>query len=549
MNRLLAHQKVRRRQKRYLPGLHLKKPDYVQVLTLLSRLICRLKAQPAVLAFLLSAFLIIPLYPHLSRLVWMSPDNEAISENSIGKAMRDEGLEAEPSSDLLPLGSGIPQFNREVDLEHRVIESETLSEIAYIYKIDLGKLSYYNRITDPHSIQMGDVVRIPSFENEKKIESEAVLVSVQQTLKPVGRNASKTFAINSSLSIAVEKHYDGTSVTAHFKIKDMPEEKLTYFEWNLGNGRKSFRESTYWTYDIPGTYKVTLLARNSKGQQLTSNPIFINVPHPATYKIEHQQFITLNSINDTFSIDGNLIGVLNYDSIEDSPIQKITSGDSTVYGTKKPGYYNLEVEKDGSRWALYLFASPIESKHSDRNDLNWYRTQFNTGTPSNCGPAIASMGISWATGEYVPVSDVRQQIGWKDNGGTSFAELVANMKRNRVDARLTPVKRVQDIFDIIDAGNIAVVLYHSGAVRRATGNLLENLFGRYYQDSVGHYVVIKGYSADGRYFIVYDPIPSDWGSNSLRYEDGTSMIGRNRYYPANDIFKALRRYEVIEIRR
>ena len=62
-------------------------------------------------------------------------------------------------------------------------------------------------------------------------------------------------------------------------------------------------------------------------------------------------------------------------------------------------------------------------------------------------------------------------------------------------------------------------------------------------------MIIKGYTVDGKYLVVYDPVPSDWVSNSKRHADGVSMMGRNRYYPVDEIFGALRRHDVIEIRR
>jgi hypothetical protein len=62
---------------------------------------------------------------------------------------------------------------------------------------------------------------------------------------------------------------------------------------------------------------------------------------------------------------------------------------------------------------------------------------------------------------------------------------------------------------------------------------------------VGHYIVIKGYSLDGEYFVIYDPIPSDWSSNSFRYGDELSMIGQNRYYPAGELIRSLRRADMI----
>jgi hypothetical protein len=58
---------------------------------------------------------------------------------------------------------------------------------------------------------------------------------------------------------------------------------------------------------------------------------------------------------------------------------------------------------------------------------------------------------------------------------------------------------------------------------------------------------VKGYTLDKGYFVVYDPYPVDWESNSLRYGDDVSMIGKNRYYPADQLFKALRTPLVLEV--
>ncbi len=553
MNRILANQKVQKRRRHNSSGIFLKEPDRIQVGRISNFLRNRIKPSLVVGAFLLSALLIIPLYPRLSNLILTRSNTEEVAADRVAgvipNSTKNEGIEIESSNEVSPLGSGITELNREVDITHAVAQGEALSEIAYIYKIDLQKLAFYNKITDPNTIQVGNTIRIPSYENEKSINSEAARNYIESSFKPAGRVVStKTYA-NPDLTIVSNQSYDGTSVTAHFTIENPSNQELTNLEWDLGNRRKSFRSSTYWTYDAPGTYRVTLKARNSSGRLLTSNPIFVDVPHPATYKDDYHRFITLNSIDETFSFDGNLVDVLNYKRVEESPIQQKVIMGSTLYQAEKPGFYNLKVEKDRLTWNYYLFVSPIESRHSDRTDLNWYRTQFNTGALSNCGPTVISMGVAWSTGEYIPVAKVRQQIGWTGNGGTSFNELVNTLKKNKVDARFTPVNGPKDLFNIIDNGNIAIILYKSGAVRRATGDLLQNLFGRYYSDSVGHYVIVKGYSTDGKYLIVYDPIPSDWGSNTMRYADGISMMGRNRYYPVGDIFGALRRNDVIEIRR
>ncbi|MGA2379906.1 MAG: hypothetical protein ABSG85_11425, partial [Spirochaetia bacterium] len=74
-----------------------------------------------------------------------------------------------------------------------------------------------------------------------------------------------------------------------------------------------------------------------------------------------------------------------------------------------------------------------------------------------------------------------------------------------------------------------------------------DLVGRYYDDDEGHYVLVKGYTLDRGYFVVYDPYPVDWESNSLRYGDDVSMIGKNRYYPAEQLFSALKTPVILEV--
>jgi hypothetical protein len=187
--------------------------------------------------------------------------------------------------------------------------------------------------------------------------------------------------------------------------------------------------------------------------------------------------------------------------------------------------------------------------HADAafENFNWYRTQFNTGTPSNCGPASASMAIGWGTFKYFPVSSVREAVGWQGDGATSFEDLLRVIKNQRVSASIAPLRSVQNIRDIIDSGSIAIILLYTGGLKSTHSDPAVDLFGKYYNDSVGHYVIIKGYSLNGEYFVIHDPIPSDWGANSFRYGDDISMIGRNRYYSAAEVLRSLRRQDMIVV--
>lgn len=213
--------------------------------------------------------------------------------------------------------------------------------------------------------------------------------------------------------------------------------------------------------------------------------------------------------------------------------------DGTLFRARSSGFSRFS-GLSGSD--LFCFVNPVRSVHADRNDRDWYRTQYGTGI-GNCGPAVVSMAVSWSSGESVSVEEIRAEIGYPvADGSTSFSDLTASLERHGVPFAFTPVSAVEDIASIVDRGHIALVLIDSGTIPTGDG-----LFGRYYDDAEGHYIIVKGYSSDARYVVAYDPMPGDWNGNRFRYPDGVSMKGKNRYYPAADCVKALRTRSVIEI--
>lgn len=437
-------------------------------------------------------------------------------------------------------------FERSDDLAHVVQHGETLSEIAYLYDIEYRELARYNNLSNPDSIKVGESIRVPSVDNVRKLRDEP---SEQEISALVARAPIRPDS-GGSLFINADKQFDGTAVTARLFIQRGLPEGYGNFEWNLGNGFKSFRNGLSWTYDKPGTYTVRLKVSNRGGHLIESNDLHISVPYPGELVTLDQSFLTLGSVEEVFRVEGEVLDVENYGSLDASPLELLgREGEFSILRSHQPGYFLISSQIQDLTKQTYVFVSPIDSVHSDRNDINWYRTQFNTGTASNCGPSVVSMSVAWARGEYIAVSSIRDNLGWSGNGGTSFSELISQMRSYGVDSRLTPIASPQDVFDIVDDGNIAVVLFHTSAVSWTAGAPEQNLVGRYYNDSVGHYVIIKGYTVDGKYLVVYDPVPSDWVSNSKRHADGVSMMGRNRYYPVDEIFGALRRHDVIEIRR
>ncbi len=222
-------------------------------------------------------------------------------------------------------------------------------------------------------------------------------------------------------------------------------------------------------------------------------------------------------------------------------------GNSWKYKARAPGHTVLTVGRGKRKRQVYLFVSPLASRQVGREDIDWYRTQYGTGY-ANCGPALVSMAILWSRGLDVAVQAIREEIGYPyDDGAVSFDNLGASLDRHHVPYTSPRVATPADLRRIVDRGHLAMVLIQSGAIAKVRGDPTGDLTGRYYEDDEGHYVLVKGYTLDKGFFVVYDPYPVDWESNSLRYGDEVSMIGKNRYYPAPQLFEALKTPMVLEV--
>ena len=192
-----------------------------------------------------------------------------------------------------------------------------------------------------------------------------------------------------------------------------------------------------------------------------------------------------------------------------------------------------------------LHAEEIRGSH---REYDWYKTQFGTGGTGNCGPACAAMVIHWATGGDVTVRTIREEIG-KPNGSraTSLAHLKRAVDRHGVRAQYTVLSSPGELRALVDRGSVAILWIHTGRIRKPQGDVTRTVKGRYYDDECGHYIVLKGYTDNG-YFIVHDPIPGDWTTNTVRYPDG-SMLGRNRWFHAPELWRSLMDRRVIEVFR
>ncbi|MGA2974059.1 MAG: hypothetical protein ABSF77_01990 [Spirochaetia bacterium] len=222
-------------------------------------------------------------------------------------------------------------------------------------------------------------------------------------------------------------------------------------------------------------------------------------------------------------------------------------GSSWRYRARASGHTTFTVGRGGAKRQVYLFVSPLPARQVGREDVDWYRSQYGTGY-ANCGPALVSMAILWARGEDVPVAEIRAEIGYPyDDGSVSFDHLRGSLDRHDVATASPQLATPRDLMSIVDRGHVAFVLIQSGDIERTQDDPSTDLVGRYYDDDEGHYILVKGYTLDQRYYVVYDPYPVDWESNSLRYADDATMIGKNRFYAVQQLFDALKTRVVLEV--
>jgi hypothetical protein len=493
----------------------------------------------------------------------LPPENLVSTINDVAAYYQDPGLDWSVSRVVLPqeekdwaaslilrdeeeiTGSGT-QAEREEDIEYRIRPGETLSEIAYAHKLSYEVLAWYNNIANVNRIRVGTIIIIPSQENARAAEARMVREPRKAPVRP-GPGARSV-----AISFESRNSSGNSGIAVQFSVQNPPAGGFKSFEWDLGDGRRSFQPSPSYEYSVPKTYVVRLTAQDNSGVIYRSNPLYIDIPHPGSVaERSTTRFVTLSSPDDFFVVNGEITQVARYASVDDAPLD-LSESDSFLTKARfsRSGYYGLTVmEPDRGEHYYSVFVSPIPSMHADANltQFNWYRTQYNTGTTSNCGPAAAAMAISWGTGRYFPVSTVRQAVGWQGDGGTSYEELLRVIKREGIDATIEPLRAFGDIRNVIDSGAVAIVVFRTDGIKTTRSNPASTMFDKYYTDSVGHYIVIKGYSLNGEYFIIHDPIPSDWGSNSFRYQDEISMVGRNRYYSSRELFNALRRPSMIVI--
>ncbi len=323
--------------------------------------------------------------------------------------------------------------------------------------------------------------------------------------------------------------------------------ELVHLEWSVDGSPAGSGREVFVAFDRPGRRSIGVVA-SLGGSVLSSARRVIDAVPIGEFVAGEVIYLSLPHTGSLFAVPGTVVDVRGDDSADSTMSLLGEAGGASVVRAETGGFFLVTSRSGAETYETNVFVSPVPSMHVDRVDRDWYYTQFRTRTTSNCGPSIVSMGIAWALGRDVPVASVRSLIGWKGAGAVSMNELKSVLDEHGVTSRLHSIESPDVIFDLLDRGSLVGVVYDMAGIS-FTEEASRNLFGQYYVDSGGHYLLIKGYSLDREYFVVYDPIPSDWITNSRRYGDGRSMFGRNRYYDVDELFAALRSRRIIEIRR
>jgi PKD repeat protein len=411
--------------------------------------------------------------------------------------------------------------------------SETIYDIAQTLKIPFYDLVIENRITGELPLVSGSTLLIPRYQSDFKSgrippEKMKIHADRQSGVPPLAVRLSSDVNLDSP--------------------------GLRYV-WDLGNNRFSFDSEPEIMYIRPGIYNVRLVAVDATGRYSFSDKIAITV---TDIQADYQglPYITMDRVGDYFSVEGRVTDTdgknVDFDSdtiIEQNPpLLKYLW--KNIFQSTGGGFSKVRLVNGKHSFEFYLFVSPIPARLSVEPEYDWYKTQYKTGMYGNCGPASNASAIKWAIGKDLSVEDVRREIGMPyTNGAVDYFNLLANLKSHSIKSEIQNIGALEDIFRVIDSGGIVIVGFNCGSVKPTRGNKQTDFIGRYYPDATGHYLLIKGYSLDRKLLVVYDAIPGEWKKNEIRYTDGVSMIGRNRFFPVDEVMLTIGGMQMLDVWR
>ena len=179
---------------------------------------------------------------------------------------------------------------------------------------------------------------------------------------------------------------------------------------------------------------------------------------------------------------------------------------------------------------------------------DWYRYQgaADSGAmaSNNCGPTCVAMSIQFAhDNQWVAISDIRNYIG-----GSTWT--YPSMLESALDHWAVGNQRLNNMQDIHDAvasrGSIVLVhvwmsYFSTGSDYLVSGSDPAQHYGRFYEYTSSHWILIKGFSTDGQWAIVHDP--NVWPSRTNNWYAGGIPKGKDRYYRYSELAASIAAYD------
>jgi hypothetical protein len=198
-----------------------------------------------------------------------------------------------------------------------------------------------------------------------------------------------------------------------------------------------------------------------------------------------------------------------------------------------------------------LAPSPIARSTS----LDYYRYQGAADSgecnESNCGPTAVAEAISYATGDTVPIKEVRAVISGDNCRGTDYSDARSALDHWKI--QYESIYGMEALKEALNTrGHLVLVILKMSYISEAKDYLAAGSdpvdhFDRYHSYTYGHFVVAKKITDDGKWVVVDDPYVFDEFPTGS-YSDG-SPKGRDRYYSYPEFELAYQYYgwEGIEI--
>jgi PKD repeat protein len=202
-----------------------------------------------------------------------------------------------------------------------------------------------------------DDVQMPNVTLPDGVNNVTLVIVTDQgeyarVTKSIGIHSLKSDLPPISDFMADKTRFDKNPVTFTDLSKNLP----TSWEWDFGDGQKSYLQSPVHSYAAPGKYTVTLTVSNAKGQDDEEKTYYIEVINPVpritanastylgTFPLEVQFLASATVAGMDVKSSEALIKEWRWDFDEEiSGIRAISHEQNPVYVYERPGTYNVTV--------------------------------------------------------------------------------------------------------------------------------------------------------------------------------------------------------------